>query len=186
MVKSRAEICREYRKRLKERDKEGYLKKKERERRRKNYVPSSMLSPSKQTERRRKVREAVNRYKRKKSMQTANSATGQEQAMDTSGYESVHENTEVTQNMVVALQFPRRSEGPRKRFLKELKSAKQTIAALKKYNIELSRKLKSEQRRRQRMIKRLQGSPRTPKSKAEIVMNEAGLRISGRLVVCIC
>lgn len=41
MVKSRAEICRDYRKRLKEADNEGYLRK-ERERRRKNYVPFLM------------------------------------------------------------------------------------------------------------------------------------------------
>jgi hypothetical protein len=42
MVKSRAEICRDYRRRLKQKDEEGYLKK-EREGRRKTYLPHNCL-----------------------------------------------------------------------------------------------------------------------------------------------
>jgi hypothetical protein len=77
----------DYRKRLKENDNETYLRK-ERERRRKNYVPSGMLSPSEISERRSKVREAVRKYRQRRRNQQ-NQVRNQEESMDTSGYESI-------------------------------------------------------------------------------------------------
>ena len=67
MVKSRAEICRDYRHRLKERDNEGYLKK-ERERRRRSYVPSALLSADARNARQQRNRAAVAKYRQKKKL----------------------------------------------------------------------------------------------------------------------
>lgn len=74
--------------------------------------------------------------------------------------------------MIVAMRFPRRAEGPRLRQTKELRRASALIDNLKKANIELAKKLKTEQRKRQRIVKRLQKSPR---SKAEHLMKDIGL-----------
>jgi hypothetical protein len=171
MVKSRSEICKDYRRRLKEKDNDGYLRK-ERARRRKNYTPSDMLTNAERVERRRKTREAVKRCRdrRKQAIVQANRSPGYD-TLDSSGYESVNDN----HNLVVAMNFPNRAFGPRKRMKKELTRANKTIQELKRNNIDLARKLKTEQRRRQRLVKRLNGSPRTPKSKSENVMNTAGL-----------
>jgi len=76
---------------------------------------------------------------------------------------------------MVAIRFLNRSAGPRTRLANDLKEAKQTITDLKVENIELARRLKSEQKKRQRMIKRLQRSPQTPRSKTEELIKTAGL-----------
>ena len=65
MVKSRSEICKYYRNRLKEKGDDTYLRK-ERERHRKNYVPAGVLNSAERVVRRDKVREAVKRYHEKK------------------------------------------------------------------------------------------------------------------------
>lgn len=174
MVKSRSEICKDYRKRLKQEDNEGYLRK-ERERRRKNYVSTSLLSPSEKVDRRRKIREAVKKCREKKKRLIQQDNINVEQVINTSGYESVQSENSGPGNLIVAMGFPNRAAGPRKRLTKQLKQAKDTISKLKNENIELAKKLKTEQRRRQRMVKRLKKSPNTPRSKAEHLMNSAGL-----------
>lgn len=152
MVKSRAEICRDYRRRLKLENNELYLRK-ERERRRKNYVPTGLLSASKKAERRLKVREAVQKYRQKQKREQEN-ARQQNESMDTSGYETSSGSTSSQQeNMIVAMQFPRRAAGPRKRLTNELASAKNEITKLRQENLDLMRRLKTEQRKRQRELK---------------------------------
>ena len=167
MVKSRAEICRDYRRRLKEKDNEGYLRR-ERERRRKNYVPSEKLSKSQRAERQAKGRAAVRRHRERYRRQDNNEE--ESNAADTSGYETMSSENH-NSNMIVAMRFPNRSAGPRTRIRNDLNKAKQTITDLKLENIELARKLKSEQKKRQRIVKRLQRSPQTPRSMTESLMN---------------
>jgi hypothetical protein len=65
------------------------------------------------------------------------------------------------------MHFPNRAARPRKRQTKELKKAKETIAELRKLNLELSRKLKTEQRKKQRVLKQLQTAPDTPRRETE-------------------
>ncbi|XP_052257645.1 uncharacterized protein LOC127862523 [Dreissena polymorpha] len=175
MVKSRAEICKDYRKRLKEKDNEGYLRK-ERERRRSNYIPTGLLSSAEKTERRKNIRESVKRYREKKKRLTEEqNVSSHNESINTSGYESVNGAIDTSNNMIVAMQFPRRAAGPTKRVTRELKRAKKEITELKRANIDLARKLKTEQRKRQRFMKRFQSSPQTPRSSAEKLMNRAGL-----------
>ncbi|WAR16584.1 hypothetical protein MAR_031178, partial [Mya arenaria] len=175
IVKSPSEICKDYRKRLKETDDEMYLRK-ERERRRKNYVPSAVLSTAEQAVRRYKVREAVKRCReKKKRIALERDRTAQSESLNTNGYESVGGTAENSENLVVAMQFPKRAVGPRNRVTQELKRANQQLKELKMANLNLTRKLKTEQRRRQRMTKRLQDSPKKPRSSTEKLMNRAGL-----------
>lgn len=88
MVKSRAEICRDYRRRLKERNNDAYLRK-ERERRRRNYVPSECLSLSARTERQRKTRDAVRRCRlKKRHIAEQENGNNTNDSMDTSGYDT--------------------------------------------------------------------------------------------------
>lgn len=95
--------------------------------------------------------------------------------MDTSGYESIGVSTEYRENMVVAMKFQRRASGPRKRLTNELKQANKTIVELKKLNLDLARKLKTEQRKRQRVVKRLQTAPDTPRRETEKIMRTADM-----------
>ena len=60
MGKTRAEIQKAYRERLKAKNKEEYLQK-ERERRRKNYIPSEELPKRQRDERNRKNRDVLSR-----------------------------------------------------------------------------------------------------------------------------
>jgi hypothetical protein len=73
------------------------------------------------------------------------------------------------------MKFPKRAFGPWKRMKKELTNANKTIQILKRNNKVIARKLKTEKRRTQRLFKRLNGFPSTPKSKSGNVMNTAGL-----------
>jgi hypothetical protein len=95
--------------------------------------------------------------------------------MDTSGYDTATGAAEGNSSMIVAMRFPHRAEGPRLRQTKELRRSSALIDNLKKANIELAKKLKTEQRKRRNIVKRLQKSPRTPKSKAEHLMKDIGL-----------
>ncbi|KAH3774400.1 hypothetical protein DPMN_175782 [Dreissena polymorpha] len=136
MVKSRTEICKDYRKRLKEKDNEGYLRK-ECERRRSNYIPTGLLSLAEKTERRKNIRESVKRYREKKKRLTEEqNVSSQNKSINTSSYESVNGVIDNSNNMIVAMQFPRRAAGPTKRFTRELKRAKKEITELKRANID--------------------------------------------------
>ena len=57
----------------------------------------------------------------------------------------------------------------------DLKSDKNELRKLKIANLSLARKLKTEQRKRQRIVKRLQDSSKTPKRSTEKLMDSAGL-----------
>ncbi|WAQ99805.1 hypothetical protein MAR_024178 [Mya arenaria] len=144
MVKSRSEICKVNRKRLKETYDETYLRK-ERERRRKNYVHSAVLSTAERAVRRYKVREAVKRCReKKKRIALERDRTAQSESLNTSGYGSVGGSAENSENLVVAMQFPNRAVGPRNRVTQELKRANQQLKELKMANLNLTRKSSTE------------------------------------------
>ena len=84
MGKSQAEIQRAYRQRLKERNNEEYLRR-ERERVRQNYTPSSALSENDRRKRNEKNREKLRKFYQRKCAERAFKYT------DTSGYESEKE-----------------------------------------------------------------------------------------------
>ena len=126
-----------------------------------NYTPSHLLSTSARKERRRKGRKYVRKFRLEQKLHTE---TGQEEEINTSGYESVGSSVS---NLIVSMPFSRRAAGPRMRVSKELTEGKEKLMNLKNKNIELARKLKSEQRKNQR-LKRLHSSgSSTPRSKAE-------------------
>ena len=160
MVKSRAEICRDYRKRLKEKDNEGYLKK-ERERRRKSYIPSSALSDTERKKRNKRnlLTLQIHRHKKRQAKaQEQQQLDHQEQQQvdgstdETSGYESVDAGSNILR---VALPFPNRRRGSQARKRNEISRLKQQVAQLKTESSTLRRRLGTEQRRNQRLNKRL-------------------------------
>ena len=113
MVKSWADICRDYRRRLKERDNEGYLKK-ERERRRRNYVPSALLCADARNARQQRNRADVAKCRQKKK--TIQQQLNTENA-ETSGCESVSSSR--NESLVVAMKFPGRAIGSKKRLMRD-------------------------------------------------------------------
>ena len=87
MGKTRAEIQKAYRERLKQKNNEEYLEK-ERQRRRKNYVPSENLTKWERDKRNKQNRENLHHfYRRKREDMNINNNNN----IDTSGYESVDE-----------------------------------------------------------------------------------------------
>ena len=90
MGKTRAEIQKAYRQRLKEKDNEGYLQK-EKERMRNKYVPSAQLSQKKRDRRNRLNRLRLHRfYEKKRAEREVNEMD--ESVSQTSGYETCEEN----------------------------------------------------------------------------------------------
>lgn len=93
MAKTRAEIQKSYRERLKAKNNEEYLKK-ERERRRKNYVPSSQLTRRERIRRNVKLNEAVKRHRRRKKEAIAELLQQNVPEVEsTSGYDSLDTKT---------------------------------------------------------------------------------------------
>lgn len=125
MTKSRAEIQREYRQRLKAKNNEEYLKK-ERERRRKKYIPSSQLTGRERLRRNIKLNEAVtrNRRRQKEAQATSLHQNVPGEIEITSGHNSLDAQTpslnQPGRRLVVKMVFPNRRKGPRKGIAKAL------------------------------------------------------------------
>lgn len=135
MAKTRADIQKSYRERLKAKNNEEYLKK-ERERRRKNYVPSSQLTRRERIRRNVKLNEAVKRHRRRKKEAIAELLQQNVPEVEsTSGYDSLDTQTadprspdHSSPRLVVQMAFPNRRNGPRKRVAKALaKKIKRSI-----------------------------------------------------------
>ena len=183
MVKSRAEISRDYRKRLKEKDNDQYLRK-ERERRKKSYIPSGLLSRKDRAERNKKNNVTLRRHRlrKKQALQELRenvAAPNDDDAASTSGYESISS----ASHMVVAMPFPNRRNGPKKRINRSLSKAYRKITELKKSRDKLMKKLRSAKKRNQRLTKKFHSSPKTPKSKAESLMKKAKLSNAQKAIV---
>ncbi|KAH3804922.1 hypothetical protein DPMN_133215 [Dreissena polymorpha] len=169
MGKSRAEIQKAYRERLKEKNKEDYLKR-ERERKRRNYVSSHQLSERDREERNRRNRANLREFYARKRAERAHQDSSQ-----TSGYESRGsvEDTGLetsderhTRNggnetdrgrLLVRLDFNEINRGRQKAALKRWKrdrsAAVSRVRILEQERDKLKTKLKSTQRALQRVRK---------------------------------
>ena len=130
MGKSRAEIQKAYRQRLKEKNNAEYLQR-ERDRMRRNYIPSDSLSENDKNKRNEKNRKKLREfYKRKRQQRVAI----QEREPDTSGYESGQAGpSEERGRMIVRMNFPNnRRKGALKRWKRELSEANSQIRELEK------------------------------------------------------
>ena len=95
MVKSRGEIQKAYRRRLKEENNEGYLAR-ERARRKRTYIPNDLLSSKSRDARNKKNREYIKLYRQRKKVaaQTViNPVENQDESFNTSGCESAQSST---------------------------------------------------------------------------------------------
>lgn len=178
MVKTRAEIQKAYRQRLKEKNVELYLSR-ERARRMANYIPSKQLSSKNRSERNEKNRDYLKHYRKEKKelakrlQNDMNANINQAEPMNTSGYESAPSDNQ--NRLLVRLNFHNRANGPRMRVSNELKKAKISMKVLKEKNEELKRKYRSTVRTMQRMKRKASASPRTPRSKATKLMKGMNL-----------
>ena len=131
MAKSRAEIQKVYRQRLKDKNNDLYLTR-ERLRRKHSYVPNNQLSTKEKAERNQKNRDYLKQYcERKKEAPQfdVNNAGNQEERAGTctNGYKGAHSSAlspaidHGNQNrMLIRMNF-RKSNGPKMRVSKELK-----------------------------------------------------------------
>lgn len=172
MVKSRAEIQKAYRQRLKEKNNNEYLSK-ERERRRRTYVENQLLSEEKRVERNKKNREYLRLYRQRKRELVQQNNRNQEDVVESSGYESAH--VEPQNRLNVRLNFHNRANGPKMRVAKELRKTKQELKALKETHENLKRKYRSTMRSIQRKNKKTDKQEDTPKSKAKRLVEKLNL-----------
>ncbi|WAR03915.1 hypothetical protein MAR_010473 [Mya arenaria] len=167
MVKSRAEIQRKYRQRLKEKNNSDCLRR-ERDRKIRSYVPSSSLSENDREERNRRNRQNLRRYYQKKRAERARNST-----QETNGYESdKHETTNERGRMLVRMDFSNRDSGKRKGALKRWKRDKSLatsrVRMLEQERDKLFRKYRSTQHSLQRLKVRLN----TGQANAEMTPNK--------------
>ena len=201
--KSRAEIQRAYRQRLKEKNNDAYLKN-ERDRKNRNYVPSRMLSENDRAIRNERNRKNLRKYYEKKRAERRRHNIETE----TSGYDSAgagpsRENTGAESSsesigagsggergrIRVKMNFPNPSEGKRKAAMKRWKrdrsAAISRVRILEQERDKLKTKIRSTQRSLQRLkesIHRKQGLDQTsgkqhltPGKQTEYDMNVANL-----------
>lgn len=180
MTKSRAEMQKAYRQRLKEKNNEQYLTKERERRRRTYYVPNDKLSKKKREERNQKNRDYLKRYRHAKKeaavallQNDLNQAADNADPSNTSGYEST---ASASQNrMLVRMNFPQRANGPRMRISRELDKAKKEVKAMKEKYENLKRKYRSTMRTIQREKRKACNSPSTPRSKAARLVQDIKL-----------
>ena len=176
MGKSRAEIQRAYRQRLKEKNNEEYLRK-ERERMRRNYVPSSELSENDKNRRNQLNREKLRKFYQRKR-EARQRATAHE---ETSGYETGNREIEERGRLRVKVPFPsNRRKGALIRWKRELSEATSRIRVLEQERAKLITKYKSARRSMQRIKQKQKGThekpkEHTPRKATEIQMQEANL-----------
>lgn len=185
MVKSRAEIQKEYRKRLKEKNNDEYLAK-ERLRRKKGYVPNAQLSRKARESRNKKNRDYLKLYRHKKKQAVLNEQNNADldgSIVNSSGYESAQTsslpnptNSDNQNRLLVRMNFSNRANGPRMRVSKELKKTKQNLKTMKENFDKLKRKYRTAMRSMQRMKRnKMTASPQTPRSLAEKQMKHMHL-----------
>lgn len=165
MPLSRAEIQRNYRERKKRAEGEDYLAK-ERARQKRNYVPISSLSSKRKAKRRAEVKERVRKYRKKKKVANAviNDQNFDESLSETSGYGTMP--SDHSSRLIVKL--PNRRNGPRKRLSKALRKSRDKLKSLKKENEGLKKKVKTIQRKMQRMkLRKSESGPDTPRSRTK-------------------
>ena len=179
MPKSRAEIQKAYRERLKAADDAGYLKK-ERERRRRNYIPAHQLTNRERCRRNAALNVALKRHRKRKAdiaaMQAAAAQSGTDNeaiATSSSGYHSDGSHSNHSP-LIVRLPFPNRRAGPRKRISRALSKKTRELTTLKSKYHELQKKYRTSLRRLQR-TKAQPRSPRTPRSKTDAQIRAANL-----------
>jgi len=168
MGKSRAEIQRAYRQRLKEKNNEEYLRK-ERQRMKRAYVPSNELNEKDKAKRNKKNRKNLRAYYERKKESIQNAAPP-----DTSGYESAEDDCRFT----VRMDFNRnKAKGAIGRWKRELAEARGRIRVLEEEKTNLTRKVRSAQRKLQR--KNISSKePMTPRKETELAMKKANLSSS--------
>ena len=177
MGKSRAEIQKAYRQRLKEKNNEEYLRR-ERERMRRTYVPSNELSQRDKKRRNELNREKLKRfYDRKRAARHTSS-------LETSGYESGPSEDNDRGRLRVRLPHlhgrNNRRKGALIRWKRELSEATSRIRLLEQERSKLKTKFKSTQRSLQRIKHKAKTSDKpnhedTPRKQTENQMKEADL-----------
>lgn len=173
MKKSRAEIQKAYRQRLKQKNQEEYLRK-ERERMRRSYVPSSALSENDRNRRNTLNREKLRRfYQRKRELRLANLLADQE----TSGYDTDQAGPSQERGRLrVRWNFRNnRREGALRRWKRELSEAKSRVRLLEQERDSILKKCRSTQRSLQRMKKSREPDELTPRKQTVKMMDEANL-----------
>lgn len=178
MVKSRAEIQREYRQRIKEKNNAEYLRR-ERDRKNRSYVPSSSLSENDRKERNRRNRQNLRRFYQKRRDVRASNST-----QDTSGYESgepgpSHERGRLLVRMDFLNRDSGRRKGAMKRWKRDKSLATSRVRMLEQERETLLRKYRSTQRSLQRIKVRLNRGQAdvemTPNKQTEKEMKDANL-----------
>lgn len=170
MGKTRAEIQKAYRQRLKERLGEEYNRK-ERIRIRQNYIPAAQLSNKKRTERNRKnkLRNMLCRQRKRDQLQQM---VNQESENDcTSGYgsavlEDASSNEAVARRQPLIVKLPAvtnraKANGPRRARVRALARAHKTIKELKDEQVKLQKKLASKRQQIARLTKKIKTAQST-------------------------
>ena len=175
--KTRSEIQRAYRERKLE-NKEDFLEK-ERDRKRKSYIPTSLLTEPEQAKRRKASREKSmlfrERLRRNKENLQTPSTAGSENNID-----------ENSQRLVVKLDFKKgKKTSSRKRISRGVARANKKIKSLQETTLKLQRKTWSLQKKLQRKSKEKkkpaatatepEKSPKTPRSKCNSDLRKAGM-----------
>ncbi|XP_060569222.1 trichohyalin-like [Ruditapes philippinarum] len=177
MGKSKAEIQRAYRQRLKEKNNEEYLRR-ERERMRRNYVPSSELSDRDKKRRNEQNRAKLRRFYQRKREERQRLVAPQEQ--DTSGYDSAPNDSSERGRLRVRIPFQNnRRKGALIRWKRELSEATSRIRLLEQERSKLLKRYKSTQRSLQRMKNKSKNQhlsqELTPRKQTEQEMQMANL-----------
>jgi hypothetical protein len=177
MGKSKAEIQRAYRQRLKEKNDEEYLRR-ERERVRRNYVPTSELSQRDKKRRNEQNRAKLRKFYQRKREERQRQRAPQEQ--DTSGYESAANDSSERGRLTVRLPFENnRKKAAKRRWKRELSEANSRIRLLEQERSKLMTRYRSTQRSLQRMKNKSTSQNRnqelTPSKQTEQEMQMANL-----------
>ncbi|KAK6184255.1 hypothetical protein SNE40_006760 [Patella caerulea] len=179
MAKSKSERMKEYRARKKEKLGDKWLKM-ERNRVRAYYTPTDLLSNEEQDKRRSKNRKAARKFYKKqtsdKSIQAESLSNSEPTSVDENGVSS----TTSESTMTVKFHFQcdtgsgNKYKGGKKRASRALKKSYRKIETLAGENETLKRKLKTTQKRLQR-LKPKSSSPKTPKSKTDVLLRQSGI-----------
>ncbi|KAK6184251.1 hypothetical protein SNE40_006757 [Patella caerulea] len=179
MAKSKSERMKEYRARKKEKLGDKWLKM-ERNRVRAYYTPTDLLSNEEQDKRRSKNRKAARKFYKKqtsdKSIQAESLSNSEPTSVDENGVSST------TSESTMTVKFPfqcdtgsgNKYRGGKKRASRALKKSYRKIETLAGENETLKRKLKTTQKRLQR-LKPKSSSPKTPKSKTDVLLRQSGI-----------
>lgn len=171
MPLSRAEIQKRYRERKKSVEGEKYLEK-ERARQLKYYKPVAKLTNSERKKRNEKIKARVKKHRLiKKCEAVAARQIESDGEQSSSGY-----GTNSTEMNRLIVRLPNRGNGPRRRLSTSLKKANEKMRKIIHENIEIKRKLKTTQRRLQRLRKKKQPQNNlTPRSKTNASLRSSGL-----------